>query len=84
MFSLKRSAYTHVVRRWYDRVDDVLARVFGIMGLLGLAVFGLWQGYNGWGLQQYMRQKLAINYYRRGIMVYFRYRLIRVLGGLCS
>lgn len=45
---LKRSTYTHVFTRSYEKFDSMLGKVFGELSLVALALFGIYQGYNSW------------------------------------
>jgi hypothetical protein len=45
---LKRSAFTHINTQYFDKFDTILGQVFGLLGFVGLFIFGVYQGYNGW------------------------------------
>ena len=45
---LTRSTETEVYMRRFQRFDEMLGQIFGLLGLIGFGIFGVYKGFNSW------------------------------------
>lgn len=57
-FYLYRSGFTETYRRYYPRIDSMIAEIFGITGLISLLFAIFVAGYNRWLFGLHLKQSI--------------------------